>query len=155
MRYDNCNNHPAEICAEENLLRRINEWEECSLIWHLLPQFSSQRKDFEKYQRNVLRNSGLETVFRNAYTNFRIKTSINDTDFHWIFNVFLYILFFKQKENKLISPTHREIFSEFSLKQTQIRLYLLFSDLFRTKRKSDWFWIDRKMVNTIWFNKIL
>ena len=37
------------------------------------------------------------------------------------------------------------------LNQTEIRLYLPFSDWFGTKRTSVWFQINRKMVNTVWF----
>ena len=44
--------------------------------------------------------------------------------------------------------THREIL----FNQTEIRLYLPFSDWFGTKRTvSVWFQIDREMLNTIWF----
>ena len=43
--------------------------------------------------------------------------------------------------------THREIL----LNQTEIRLYLSFSNWFGTKRTSVWFQINQKMVNTIWF----
>ena len=44
----------------------------------------------------------------------------------------------------------RNIF-EILLSQTEIRLYLPFSDWFGTKWTSVWFQINRKMVNTIWF----
>ena len=37
------------------------------------------------------------------------------------------------------------------MNQTEIRLYLSFSDWFVTKRTSVWFQINLKMVNTIWF----
>ena len=40
---------------------------------------------------------------------------------------------------------------EMLLDQTEIRLYLLFSGWFGTKRTSVWFQINRKMVNTIWY----
>ena len=43
--------------------------------------------------------------------------------------------------------THREIL----LNQTDIRLYLPFSDWFESKRTSVWIQMNRKMVNTIWF----
>ena len=46
--------------------------------------------------------------------------------------------------------TQRNIF-EILLNQTEIRLYLPFSDLFGTKKTSAWFRINRKMLNTIWF----
>ena len=45
----------------------------------------------------------------------------------------------------------REFFSEILLNQTEIRLYLPFSDWLGAKRTSVWFQINRKMVNTIWF----
>ena len=45
--------------------------------------------------------------------------------------------------------TQRNFF-EFLLNQTEIRLYLLFSEWFGTKRTFVWFQINRKMVNTIW-----
>ena len=41
--------------------------------------------------------------------------------------------------------------SEISLDQTEIRLYLPFSDWFWTKRTSVWCQINRKMANTIWY----
>ena len=37
------------------------------------------------------------------------------------------------------------------LNQTEIRLYLPFSEWFGTKRTAVWFQLNRKMVNTIWF----
>ena len=40
---------------------------------------------------------------------------------------------------------------EILLNQTEIRLYLQFSDWFETKRTTVWLKINRKMVNTIWF----
>ena len=43
--------------------------------------------------------------------------------------------------------THTEILSN----QTEIRLYLPFSDRFGSKRTSVWIQINRKMMNTIWF----
>ena len=42
---------------------------------------------------------------------------------------------------------HREIL----LNQTEIRLYLPFSDWFGTKQTYVWFQINRRMINTIWF----
>ena len=45
-----------------------------------------------------------------------------------------------------VRSTHREIFWN----QTDIRLYLPFSDWFETKRTVVWFQINRKMINTIW-----
>ena len=47
--------------------------------------------------------------------------------------------------------TQRNLFEIFLLNQPEIRLYLLFSDWFRSKRKSVWIQISREMVNTIWF----
>ena len=41
--------------------------------------------------------------------------------------------------------------SKILLNQTEIRLYLPISTWFRTKRTSDWFQINCKMVNIIWF----
>ena len=52
---------------------------------------------------------------------------------------------------KLQKCTHRIFFFEILLNQTEIKLYLPFSDWFGTKRTSVWFQINRKMVNTIWF----
>ena len=46
--------------------------------------------------------------------------------------------------------TQRNIF-EILLNETEIRLYLPFSDWFGSKRRSVWFQINRKMVNTIRF----
>jgi len=46
--------------------------------------------------------------------------------------------------------TKRNVF-EILLNQPWIRLYLPFSDWFRSKRTSVWIKINRKMVNTIWF----
>ena len=46
--------------------------------------------------------------------------------------------------------TQRYLF-EILLNQTEIRLYLPFSDWFWTKRTSVWFQINRKIVSTIWF----
>ena len=46
--------------------------------------------------------------------------------------------------------TERNLF-EILIIQTDIRLYLPFSDWFGTKRTSFWFQINRKMVNTVWF----
>ena len=46
--------------------------------------------------------------------------------------------------------TQRNIF-QILLNQTEIRLYLPFSDWYGTKRTSVWFQINLKMVNTIWF----
>jgi len=46
--------------------------------------------------------------------------------------------------------TQRNLF-EILLNQTEIRLYSPFSDWFGTKRISVWFQINRKIVNTIWF----
>ena len=52
----------------------------------------------------------------------------------------------------LLRFTHREIFFEILLNQTEIWLYLLFSEWFRSKRTvSVWIQIDRKIVNTIRF----
>ena len=51
---------------------------------------------------------------------------------------------------KRLVPWHRNIF-EILLNQSEIRLYLPFSDWFRSKQTSAWFQISRKMVNTIWF----
>jgi len=48
------------------------------------------------------------------------------------------------------SYTQRNLF-EILLNQTEIRLYSPFSDWFGTKRISVWFQINRKIVNTIWF----
>ena len=50
----------------------------------------------------------------------------------------------------LMHPYQRNIF-EILLNQTEIRLYLPFSDWFGTKSTSIWIQINRKMVNTIWF----
>ena len=50
-----------------------------------------------------------------------------------------------------IASAHRQIL----LNQTEIRLYLPLSDWLGTKRTSVWFQINRKMVNTSWFNKVL
>ena len=49
--------------------------------------------------------------------------------------------------------TQRNLFQIF-LNEIKIRLYLLFSDRFGTKRTSVWFQINLKMVNTIsfWFD---
>ena len=47
----------------------------------------------------------------------------------------------------LIGSAHREIL----LNQTEIRLYLQFSDWLETKRTYVWFQINWKMINTIWF----
>ena len=47
--------------------------------------------------------------------------------------------------------THRELFFEILLNQTEIRLYLPSSDWFGTKRLSVSFQINLKMVNTLWF----
>ena len=47
--------------------------------------------------------------------------------------------------------THKEIFFEIFLNKPEIRLYLLFSDLFGSKQTSVWIQINRKVVNTIWF----
>ena len=47
--------------------------------------------------------------------------------------------------------THREIFFEILLNKSEIRLYLQYSDWFGSKRTSVWIQINRKMVNTIWF----
>ena len=46
--------------------------------------------------------------------------------------------------------TQRNLF-EILLNKTGIRLYLPYLDWFGTKRTSVWFKINRKMVNTIWF----
>ena len=46
--------------------------------------------------------------------------------------------------------TKRNVF-EILLNQTEIRLYLSFSNRFWTKRSSVWLQINRKIVNTIWF----
>ena len=47
---------------------------------------------------------------------------------------------------------HTQIyFFEILLNQTEIRLYLTFSDWYGTKQTSIWFQINRKMVNNIWF----
>ena len=46
--------------------------------------------------------------------------------------------------------TQRKLFG-IALIQTEIRLYLPFSDWFGSKRKSVWIQINRKIVNTIWF----
>ena len=46
--------------------------------------------------------------------------------------------------------TQRNLF-EILLNQTEIRLYLPFSDWFGTKLTSVWFQINRNMVNTIWY----
>ena len=46
--------------------------------------------------------------------------------------------------------TRRNLF-EILLNQREIKLQLPFSDWFGTKRTSVWFQINRKMVNTIWF----
>ena len=46
--------------------------------------------------------------------------------------------------------TQRNIF-EILLNQTEIRLYIPFSDWFEAKRTSVWFQINRKMLNKIWF----
>ena len=46
--------------------------------------------------------------------------------------------------------TQRNIF-EILLNETEIRLYLPFSDRFVTKRTSVWIQINHKMINTIWF----
>ena len=46
---------------------------------------------------------------------------------------------------------HTEKFFETLLNQSEIRLYLTFSDWFGTKRIYIWFKINRKVVNTIWF----
>ena len=48
------------------------------------------------------------------------------------------------------SCTQRNLF-EILLNQTEIGLYLPFSDWFGTKRKSVWFQINRKMISTIRF----
>ena len=48
------------------------------------------------------------------------------------------------------SCTQRNLF-KILLNQTEIRLYLPFSDWFGTKLTSVWFQINRKMVNIIWF----
>ena len=37
------------------------------------------------------------------------------------------------------------------VKSNEIRLYLPFFNSFGNERNSAWFWINRKMVNTIWF----
>ena len=52
------------------------------------------------------------------------------------------------------SYTQKYLFEILS-NQTEIRLYLLFSNWFETKRASIWFQINRKMVNTIWFRLAL
>ena len=55
--------------------------------------------------------------------------------------------------------TYREIFSEILLNQTQIRLYLTFSDWFGTKR-TVFVWFQNQSENVkynliwVWFNKI-
>ena len=46
--------------------------------------------------------------------------------------------------------TQRKLF-EILLNQPEIRLYLPFSDWFGSKRASVWIQINRKMVDTIWF----
>ena len=46
--------------------------------------------------------------------------------------------------------TQRNLFKILS-NQTEIRLYLLFSDWFGTKRTFVWFQINLKMITTIWF----
>ena len=60
-----------------------------------------------------------------------------------IANIYIYI-------NAVYICRERNIFEIF-LNQTEIRLYLPFSDWFGSKRMSVWFQINRKMVNTIWF----
>ena len=50
-----------------------------------------------------------------------------------------------------LPSAHREIIFQILLNNTDIRLYLPFSDWFETKRTSVWFQINRKMVNIIWF----
>ena len=49
------------------------------------------------------------------------------------------------------SATQIEFFFWILLIQTEIRLYISFSDWFGTKRNSLWFQINRKMLSTIWF----
>ena len=50
-----------------------------------------------------------------------------------------------------VTLLHTEKYFELLLNQTEIRLYLPFSDWFKTKQASVWFEINRKMVNKIWF----
>ena len=50
--------------------------------------------------------------------------------------------------------TQRNLF-RMLLNQTQIRLYLPFSDLFGTKQTFVWFQINKRMVNTIWFQFVI
>ena len=51
---------------------------------------------------------------------------------------------------RLLILLHTEKSCRILLNQTEIRLYLSFSDYLRTKRTFVWFQINRKMVNTIW-----
>ena len=60
-------------------------------------------------------------------------------------NSFVYEILFHR--SKYTQRNHFEIL----LNQTNIRLYLPFSDWFGTKRMSVWFVSNRKMINTIWF----
>ena len=63
----------------------------------------------------------------------------------WQYHVF-YEFFFV---NVLLLCYTKRIFFEILLNQSEIRLYLPFSDWFWTKRKSVWFKINQKMVKSI------
>ena len=57
----------------------------------------------------------------------------------------------KFQSRKAVSLYTQRNFSGVLLNQPEIMLYLPFSDWFGSKRTSVWIQINRKMVNTIWF----
>ena len=59
-------------------------------------------------------------------------------------------LHFKWALREMYTYTQRNIFG-ILLHQTEIKLYLSFSDWFGTERTSVWLKINRKLDNTIWF----
>ena len=62
----------------------------------------------------------------------------------------MYIHTFNVQIYPISMYTQKNLF-EILLIQTEIRLYLSFSDWYGTRRTSVWLQINRKMVNTIWF----
>ena len=70
--------------------------------------------------------------------------------------LFLFFAFFLLRKivnflpSCIASYIQRDLF-EILLNKPEIRFYLSFSGWFETKRRSVWFPINRKMVNTIWF----